>query len=74
MAQVRAAGRPPEYPRHCPASQSRGVDPQENVWQFMRDHRLSNRVFTCYDAAADHCADTCNKLFEQPWRLMALEL
>ena len=31
-------------PAKCPE-----LNPQENVWQFMRDNWLSNRVFTCYD-------------------------
>ena len=29
----------------------------ENVWQFMRDNWLSNRVFNSYDDLVDHCAE-----------------
>lgn len=29
----------------------------ENIWQFMRDNWLSNRVFTSYDNIVDHCCD-----------------
>jgi len=31
------------------------LNPIENVWQFMRDNGLSNRVFKCYDDLVDHC-------------------
>ena len=34
-------------PAKCPE-----LNPQENVWQFMRDNWLSNRVFASYDAIA----------------------
>ena len=44
--------------------------PVENVWQFLRDNWLSNRVFAAYDAIVDHCCDAWNKLAEQPWRVM----
>ncbi len=48
------------------------LNPQENVWEFMRDNWLSNRVFTCYDNLVDHCCDAWNKLADQPWRIMSL--
>jgi hypothetical protein len=51
-----------------------GAKPQENVWQFMRDNWLSNRVFTSYDAIVDHCCDAWNRLAEQPWTIMSLGL
>ena len=56
-------------PPKCPE-----LNPQENVWQFMRDNWISNRVFTCYDNIVDHCADAWNKLVAQPWRIMSLGL
>ena len=31
------------------------LNPVENVWQFMRDNWLSNRVFKNYDDILDHC-------------------
>ena len=52
----------------------RELNPQEDVWAFMRDNWLSNRVFTCYDNLVDHCADAWNKLVAQPWRIMTLGL
>lgn len=56
-------------PAKCPE-----LNPQENVWEFMRDNWLSNRVFTCYDNIVDHCASAWNKLVAQPWRIMTLGL
>jgi hypothetical protein len=29
----------------------------ENVWEFMRDNWLSNRVFRSYEVILDHCCD-----------------
>ena len=56
-------------PPKCPE-----LNAQENVWQFMRDNWLSNRVFTSYDNLLDHCCHAWNKLVEQPWRIMSLGL
>jgi transposase len=56
-------------PPKCPE-----LNPAENVWQFMRDNWLSNRIFTCYDNVVDHCCDARNKLEAQPWRIMSLGL
>lgn len=56
-------------PAKCPE-----LNPQENVWQFMRENWLSNRVFTSYDDLVDHCCAAWNKLLDQPWRIMSLGL
>jgi DDE superfamily endonuclease len=44
-------------PPKCPE-----LNPVENVWQFMRDNWLSNRVFKSYDDLVDHCCEAWNKL------------
>ena len=54
-------------PAKCPE-----LNPQENVWQFMRDNWLSNRIFRSYDQIVDHCCDAWNKLIDQPWRIMSI--
>ncbi len=54
-------------PPKCPE-----LNPVENVWQFMRDNWLSNRVFQSYDAILDHCCEAWNKLTDQPWRIMSI--
>ncbi len=33
------------------------LNPVENVWQFMRDNWLSNRVFSSHDDIVDHCCE-----------------
>lgn len=53
-------------------SKSPELNPQENVWQFIRDNWLSNRVFGSYEEIVDHCCDAWNKLVEQPWRITSI--
>ena len=48
------------------------LNPVENIWQFMRDNWLSNRVFTSYDDIVDHSCDAWNRLIDQPWKIMSL--
>ena len=50
------------------------LNPVENIWQFMRDNWLSNRVFKSYDDLVDHCCDAWNKLVDMPWRIMSIGL
>ena len=56
-------------PPKCPE-----LNPVENVWQFMRENWLSNRVFQSYDDLLDHCCDAWNQLVDQPWHIMTLGL
>ena len=56
-------------PPKCPE-----LNPVENVWQFMRDNWLSNRIFTSYHDLLDHCCDAWNKLINQPWTIMSVGL
>ena len=55
-------------------SKSPELNPHENIWQFMRDNWLSNRVFDSYDEIVDHCCDAWNKLVDQPWKIMSIGL
>jgi transposase len=48
------------------------LNPVENVWRFMRDNWLSNRVFRNYDDIVAHCCESWNKLTNQPWRIMSI--
>ena len=50
------------------------LNPVENVWQFLRENWLSNRVFPSYEAILDHCCRAWNKLTDQPWRIMSIGL
>ncbi|ORE96951.1 hypothetical protein ATO4_10639 [Aurantimonas sp. 22II-16-19i] len=48
------------------------LNPQENVWQFMRDNWLSNRIFFDYDDILAHCCQAWNKLVDQPWKIISI--
>ena len=50
------------------------LNPVENIWQFMRDNWLSNRVFTSYKDIIDHCCYAWNRLIDQPWRITSIGL
>ncbi len=54
-------------PAKCPE-----LNPLENVWQFIRDNWLSNRVFKSYEDIVDHCCFAWNRLIDQPWRIMCI--
>ena len=48
------------------------LNPQENIWQFMRANSLSNRVFKSYDDIVNHCCYAWNTLVDQPWKIMSI--
>ena len=50
------------------------LNPTENIWQYLRDNWLSNRVFQTGRDIVDHCRDAWNKLIDQPWAIMSIGL
>jgi hypothetical protein len=56
-------------PPKCPE-----LNPVENLWQFMRDNWLSNRVFDSNENIVDHCCYAWSTLIDQPWRIMSIGL
>ena len=56
-------------PPKCPE-----LNVMENVWQFMRDNWLSNRIFRDHDDIVDHGCRHWNRLTEQPWRIMSVSV
>ncbi len=50
------------------------LNPVENIWQFMRDNWLSNRIFDSYNDIVTICCEAWNKLMDQPWRIMSIGL
>jgi hypothetical protein len=56
-------------PPKCPE-----LNVMENVWQFMRDNWLSNRIFRDHHDTVDHCCHHWNRLVAQPWRIMSIGL
>jgi transposase len=50
------------------------LNPVENIWQYLRENWLSNRIFTSYPDILDHCCAAWNKLVDQPWTIMSIGL
>ena len=48
------------------------LNPVENIWQFMRDNWLSNRIFQSYEQIITLCCEAWNKLIQQPWTIMSI--
>src|ERR1700730_6331424 len=56
-------------PPKCPE-----LNPVENIWQFLRDNWISNRIFASYENLLDHCCFAWNKLIDMPWKIMSIGL
>jgi transposase len=54
-------------PAHSPE-----LNPQENVWQFLRQNKLSIRVFDDYNAIVGACCDAWNDLMARPERITSI--
>ena len=50
------------------------LNPVENVWQYLRQTWLSNRVFPDYEAILDACCRAWNNLMDRPWKIMSIGL
>jgi len=48
------------------------LNPVENIWQFIRDNWLSNRIFEDYEAILDACCSAWNRLIDKPWKIMSI--
>ena len=48
------------------------LNPQENVWQYLRQNHLSNRVFDTYTAIVDACCDAWKALMRQPEKITSI--
>ncbi len=48
------------------------LNPVENVWQYLRQTYLSNRVFDTYDAIIDAACEAWNRLIDKPWMIMSI--
>ena len=48
------------------------LNPVENVWQYLRQNQLSNRVFDDYDAIVDACCTAWNALIGDPARITSI--
>ena len=48
------------------------LNPVENVWQYLRQNRLSNRVFENYDAIIEAAGDAWRRLIAQPQTITSI--
>lgn len=48
------------------------LNPVENIWQFLRQNYLANRVFETYDAIVDACCDAWNALRNAPGQIQTI--
>lgn len=56
-----------ELPAYSPE-----LNPVENVWQYLRQNRLSNRVFDSYEAIVDACCEAWNALTAEKGRIQSI--
>ncbi len=48
------------------------LNPVENIWYFMRDNWLSNRIFKSEDEIVSICSDAWNRLIDKPRKIMSI--
>ncbi len=53
-------------------SRSPELNPVENIWQYLRQNWLSNRVFEDYDAILEAGCQAWNRLIEQPQTISSI--
>ena len=51
---------------------SPGLNPMENVWEFLRGSFLSHRVWDTYEAILNACRDAWNRLTRMPEQIASL--
>jgi len=48
------------------------LNPTENIWQYLRQTYLSNRVFETWEAIVDACCDAWNRLTAETGRIKSI--
>jgi transposase len=48
------------------------LNPQENIWQFLRQNYLANRVHETYEAIVEACCSAWNALTADPARITSI--
>ena len=48
------------------------LNPQENIWQFLRQNFLAGRIFDTYDAIVDACCSAWKALTNEPGRIRSI--
>ena len=62
---------PKTQPTHLPPYFPE-LNPAENIWQFLHQNHLSNRVFESYTDIVDPYCAAWNALIEQPKRMTSI--
>ena len=50
------------------------LNPVENIWQYLRENWLSNRIFRGYEDILALCCDAWNRLTNRPSKIMSIGL
>jgi transposase len=50
------------------------LNPVENIWQYVRENWLSNRVFESYDDIVTLASEAWNRLIDRPSKIMTIGL
>ena len=50
------------------------LNPTENIWQYLRQNQLSNRVFDTYEDILNAACQAWNRLIDQPWKIISIGL
>lgn len=50
------------------------LNSMENIWQFLRENWLSNRIFKTRNDIIGHCCDAWNALANRPWKIISIGL
>ena len=48
------------------------LNPVENIWQFLRQNHLANRVFETYEAIVDACCAAWSALIDSPDKIASI--
>jgi hypothetical protein len=48
------------------------LSPAEDIWQYLRQNQLSNRIFDSYEVIVDVCCDAWNALTAEPGRMRSI--
>jgi hypothetical protein len=68
----RQAARPRQHQPTSLPPYSPELNPVENIWQFLRQNHLSNRIFKNYIDILDACCAAWNALVEEPKRIASI--
>ena len=72
MAHHRQTGGSRKHNHPASAASIPELNPVENIWQFMRENWLSNRVFESYDQIVALSCHAWNRLTDQPWKIISI--